>query len=443
MELHQAVSQLLKLHTDDQTKECIVAYSGGVDSHVLLHLMTTVVADFPQLKLSAVHINHAINVQADNWQHHCEDICQQLGVPLKVAKLQLRKHNRQSLEALAREQRYAAIHNLAAQGALVLLAQHQDDQLETFLLQLKRGAGPKGLSAMGAHSVNHGLAYLRPLLPCSRQQIMAYAQQYKLQWVEDGSNQDIDFDRNFLRQQILPQLVQRWPQLAMTASRSAALCAQQQALLDEVCQQRLQPMVREKGQLDIRQLQHYSPDWQQQLVRLWLAQQQVSMPSHRQLLQLETVVNARADASPILRWQHWQLRRFADSLYLLRDSDVSDVNLTEQRLSLGRNIILATGGVLHLSDRPEPHLQPLFNPTPQQPLTLRYGLLSQKFKPQGQSYSKALKQWFKLWQIPPWQRRRLPLLCSADSILAVILPGQIVLANYSEKTLEPAIWLGQ
>ncbi|WP_268647783.1 tRNA lysidine(34) synthetase TilS, partial [Escherichia coli] len=162
-------------------------------------------------------------------------------VPLTVTHVQV-DARQGGIEAAARAARYAAFSAALAEGEALLTAQHLDDQSETFLLALKRGSGPAGLSAMAARATLGEHLLLRPLLGCSRQTLESYAQRHALSWIDDDSNQDTRFDRNFLRLQVLPQLNQRWPHFASAVARSASLCAEQEQLLDELLAEPLQSL---------------------------------------------------------------------------------------------------------------------------------------------------------------------------------------------------------
>ena len=215
-----------------------------MDSQVLLALAHQVSQSYPQLKINAIHVNHGLSVFAHDWQQHCEQQCAQRNIPLKIANVEVIPSARQSLEAAARAARYQAFQTLLSSNATLLLGHHLDDQSETFLLQLKRGAGAKGLSAMaafsGAKENRHGIDMLRPLLDHTRSAIQDYALAQQLTWVDDESNHDTRFDRNFLRHQVLPLLNQRWPGFTQSVSRSARLLNEQQTLIEQTAEEYLQ-----------------------------------------------------------------------------------------------------------------------------------------------------------------------------------------------------------
>ena len=216
----------------------LLAYSGGLDSSVLLHQLVLLRNQRPELQLRAVHIHHGLNPLADSWVAHCEQQCAQWQVPLEVVRVQI-DARAGGIEAAARTARYDAFSQLLLPDEALLTAQHLDDQSETVLLALKRGSGPAGLAAMPQQHWLGQHRHLRPLLAVSRSQLEAWAQHHQLSWIEDDSNQDPRYDRNFLRLKVLPLLNDRWPHFASAVARSAALCGEQEQLLDELLAEEL------------------------------------------------------------------------------------------------------------------------------------------------------------------------------------------------------------
>jgi tRNA(Ile)-lysidine synthase len=407
----------------------VVAYSGGVDSHVLLHALHKI-RQHTHLSfcLSAIHIHHGLSPFADEWQAHCQQVCANLDIEFQTANVKVQSKPRQSLEAQARKARYNKLTELAPANSQVLLGQHQDDQLETFLLQLKRGAGPKGLSAMNRTWISDypsqsdkQVGFHRPLLDIRQHTILEYAQQHTLLWCEDESNQNTNFERNFLRHEVLPILQGRWPEIAASVSRSAALCAAQQSLLDEVCEKKLIQIQASANSLHLPALQLLSQSWLHQLIRYWLSILGVQSPSLAVLNQLKpAVLDAAIDATPILQWDSWQFRRFNQMLFVMAVKPLIEKQALiwhgEPQIELPADM-----GSLHFRQCSESDIDSLVIDPEAGDVTIQFGGYSQRFTPKGAVHSKPLKQWFKQWQIPPWVRNQVVLLKQNEQLLGILM----------------------
>ena len=415
----------------------VVAYSGGVDSHVLLHAIHNLKQqDHFNFCLSAIHIHHGLSRHADQWQTHCQQVCADLDIECQTANVNVQSGPRQSLEAQARQARYNKLAELAPANSQVLLGQHQDDQLETFLLQLKRGAGPKGLSGMSRSWVSDHpsqpdkqVGFHRPLLDIRQQAILDYAKQHKLLWCEDESNQNTDFERNFLRHDVLPILQRRWPEISASVSRSAALCAEQQRLLDEVCETKLKQMQASANSLHLPALQLLSQSWLHQLVRYWLSELGIQSPSLAVLNQLKPeVLDAAEDATPILQWNDWQFRRFNQMLFVIAVKPLIDKQVLiwdgEPRIELPTGM-----GSLSFSQCTDSDIESLTLDLKAGDISIQFGGYSQRFTPKGSVHSKPLKQWFKQWQIPPWVRNQVALLRQNDQLLGILMHSKWLLSQ--------------
>ena len=209
-----------------------VAYSGGLDSSVLLSLFAELRRQLP-IKLKAIHINHGLSPNASTWASLCATQCQSLQISYLERSVQVNANDGESIEEVARKKRYAVFAKCLEDGDILLTAHHQDDQAETFLLQLLRGAGVKGLAAMPQVKAFARGQHMRPLLEFSRSHLQAYAKERQLVWVDDESNLNLDFARNYIRHQLMPVLLQQWEGASDVIARSAAHCAEAQALLEE------------------------------------------------------------------------------------------------------------------------------------------------------------------------------------------------------------------
>ena len=347
-----ALDKIQQLFAQYPSYPVIIAYSGGADSQVLLELVCQAIQDENHelhgknqalkeenqegkaanqqinfRELLVCHIHHGLSANADSWQQFAESECQRRGIALKVVKVSLALDSGESVEALARDARYQALIAASAQPALVLTGHHIDDQLETLLLALKRGSGVKGLGAMASQSTLAQHILCRPLLSVSRRDIEAYATRQNLAWITDESNADSRYDRNFLRNEVIPSLTARWPSFSQAAARSAELCQQNQQLVDELAAQDLasfdcQPDPSAKSGLPIEQLAKLSEVRFNNLIRYFLSVkltlpegEAIQMPSQAQLAQLYQQLDVAEDKVPEIKLGSVWARRFKGQLF--------------------------------------------------------------------------------------------------------------------------------
>ena len=317
-ELLSAHSISSALNQSNNLKHIYVGYSGGVDSHVLLHLCTAI-TDLKD-KITAVYVHHGLQLEADAWANHCKNTAERLGVNFIVLNVNAFPSQGESPEEAARNARYNALKSLINAGDVLLVAQHRDDQLETVLLQLFRGSGLQGLSAMPeAILFGQGLM-LRPLLNVSKSAINDYAQAHALSWVDDPSNFSNDYDRNFLRNEVLPLIKRRWPACDKTVARSAKHCADAQVLISEQAEKLfLEAYSSIDNTLAISELKKLKVDQQALVIRQWFRICNLKMPAQAFIERLQSeVISAREDADPILSGQGYSVRRYRDKLYCLK-----------------------------------------------------------------------------------------------------------------------------
>ena len=394
----------------------VVALSGGLDSRVLLDLAVRLKAQAPQVTVEVVHVHHGLSDEADNWLAFCERCASENNLAFHGVRVQLERRGK-GVEAAAREARYRALANFVTPQTLVLTGQHLDDQAETLLLALKRGAGPLGMAGMpGVQEFGEGLL-VRPLLSQRRAALAAYAGERRLDWVEDDSNTEQIFDRNFLRHSILPPLESRWPGVSERFARSAELCQDLNSLADEVAVEDLAKATAGSGRLSLTALSALSPSRTNNLLRYWLRRQGLALPSRRQCDEIvHRLIPARDDAAPVVRFGDIQIRRFRGVLYAMPlladigDQVVAWQGETELALpdGLGCLVLTEAGG------------EGLRAPLPDERVTVRFAASgSLKCHPVGRDKSRSLK---KLWQeygVPPWQRGRTPLLFYNESLVWV------------------------
>lgn len=393
-----------------------VAYSGGVDSHTLLHLLFSLQSHLPG-KVGAVHVDHGIQSASGDWAAHCRAVCVELDVPFIALRTDARAQAGQSPEQAAREARYRVLADWLAAGDVVLTAQHQDDQAETLLLQLFRGAGPRGLAAMPASADLGKGRLLRPLLSASREQILGYASQHALQWVEDPSNTDLRYDRNFLRRQLWPELQQRWRGLSSVLARAAGLQADQAELARALADIDLQQCFFEQSDdLSLTAIAACSAARQRNLLRRWIEGRGFRLPSRVLIERIRReVIYSRVDASPLVQWQGAEIRRYRQRIYLMSPLSAHDENLIAMweldkvlHLPSVQRTLAATrvtGQGLHL-DAPAT-------------VQVRFRQGGETLQPVGRGQRHSLKHLFQEWAIPEWERPRVPLLYRDDQLIAV------------------------
>ena len=437
--LHNTLKSLFEIHGNI---ELVIAYSGGVDSQVLLHaLMQLKQKKLVNNNITVCHVNHGLSDNALHWQQFAQQECDKLSVKLVIKSVHVQAQAQHSLEALARDARYHALKTLRAQKSLVLTGHHSDDQSETFLLALKRGAGLKGLAAMSAQTQLAQHLLVRPLLSISRQEIEAYAQAHQLNWIEDESNLDTCFDRNFIRQQVMPLLRARWPSISNTINRSASHCLAGQELLDELAEQDLSVCSASEDSLHIDRLQSLSIARFNNLIRYFMAQHACLMPSTEQLNQVRQQLQAADDKSPQINVSGQVFRRFKGALYLTPDyQDLSDwqtsVALSEDNTvvtlpdNLGKLIFNHNIGKANGSSA-------IIFPKQKQRVTVRFSHHNPKCLPDFRQHSRSVKKVLQELNIAPWQRKRIAFLYYDNELVAAV--GHFICQPFIAKDNEKSI----
>ena len=293
-----------------------IAFSGGLDSTVLLHLLANA-KDLPPL--GAIHIHHGLQAAADAWPAHCQSVCDALGVPLCIMRVHVQPGA--SLERAARDARYQAFAEVIGAGEVLLTGQHRDDQAETLLFRLLRGAGVRGLAAMPAYRPLAAGHLVRPLLDVSRVELEAYAHEHRLQWIEDPSNADSRFSRNYLRHRVLPTLTERWPQAVSSLARTAEHLSEAQALLDELAWMDLQGADQPSRfpwlalpSLVLAPLRELSDARQRNALRHWLTLL-TRLPDSDHWASWYSLRDAKGDAQPLWRLADGELHRCAERIW--------------------------------------------------------------------------------------------------------------------------------
>jgi tRNA(Ile)-lysidine synthase len=413
-----ALRHVLGERSHSDSRWC-VALSGGLDSTVLLHGLCALRAEFPGHAIRAVHVDHGLHPSANDWAKQCDRLCRELDVPLQVENVRIDTGRGTGIEAAAREARYGVFERLIVRDEILLTAHHQDDQVETFLLRVLRGAGPRGLAGIPERS-HFGAGWLiRPLLAVSRRALMGYAEFVGLKWLDDPSNEDTGFDRNYLRHEIMPLLRERWPGMGKTVGRAARLSADASSLLDALAENDSQG-VQQGDTLYLPGLRALTPSRQRNVMRYVLNRRGMKMPNEIQLQTgLQQLMSAKRDRQPIVCWGPLQVRRYRDRLFFLDfDPSAVDAALPCRYEWDGRDTIdmgPVRGRLILIPDDPGTVTVP--DGAKSHFVNFRQG--GERVRTANQRHRKALKKLFQQHGILPWMRRHVPLVYVEDRLFAV------------------------
>jgi len=429
----------------------LVGLSGGVDSVVLLDSLRRIARTLG-FRLSALHINHQLSPNAGRWAAFCRSLCRARGIPFRVVKVRVPRGN--SVEAAARAARYEAF--AGATADYIVLAQHQDDQAETVLLQLLRGAGVKGLAAMPllrkaegrrqkaegkSKKAGHPSSFilhpsiLRPLLDVTRAEIEAYARKRKLKWVEDESNQDIYFQRNYLRHEVLPVIARRFPAYRATLARAAQHLADAARMLDEMAAADGAGWI-EAGSLAVDAFRRLPATRARNLLRYFLAGHGLNMPGAVRLEEaLRQALDAKQDARVLVELGNFTLRRHAGNLHLVRSGSAPPAHFEKRWRGEKKIALPELGGVLSLAPARGSGIS--LARLGARPVTIRVRQGGERLQPDCRRPRRSLKNLLQEARLPPWQREGLPLLYCGEHLVWVAGIG--VDCRYQAAGVEPAI----
>jgi len=395
-----------------------IAFSGGLDSYVLLHALCAL-RDPLRTGITAVHIDHGLQKNSAEWAHHCVHLCAGLGVSCLVERVEVCKIHEEGLEAAARRARYARLARHVGAGEVMLTAHHVDDQAETVLLQLLRGAGVHGLAAMPVMTEFSAGHLARPLLEFTRRELEAYANAHGLRWIEDISNQDTRLARNFLRHRIFPVVEERWPGAAHQLARSARHAAEAAGLLDEMAATDIVSCRVGTGTaLSVTALRRLPPPRRRNLIRYWLRAQGIQAPSTMHLDQIMVLTeNEPRSRHGLIRWPGTDVHRFRDELVAFPARGPLDNALC---LSWDPSVSLEIpGSGLRLRSEPVVGTGLSRERIGRARLTVRLRQGGETCQLAGRRHHHKLKKLLQEAGIPPWERGRLPLVYAGDDLAAI------------------------
>ena len=391
----------------------LVGFSGGLDSTVLLHSLASQTVLIG--KLQAIHVHHGMSSNAPAWQTHCQQFCEALSVPLTVCQVEFDRHA--NIEEGARVARYQAFTSLLTENDCLLLGHHCDDQAETLLLQLFRGAGIDGMAAMSSLKEMPKGALARPFLQHSRQTLEDYARTHQLSWVEDESNENNAFSRNYLRHKIIPLLQEKWPGVVSNLVRSAAHCQQAKMNLEALAKIDCAGFNKQGTTLALAQLRSLDRARLVNVLRAWLKKKQVRSPSDNMMNRLiDEVILVRGDATPNVQWDGIVIRRYQDVLYVLKN-EIKHRPVSIEWSAFPAPLALGEYGEDSKYLYAIPDVSGLLVPVGCR-VQVRYRQGGELLSWRGQT--KQLKKLMQQWHIPPWNRDLIPLIYIDNELAAVV-----------------------
>ena len=395
----------------------VVALSGGLDSTVALHALLEAASTE---SVRAIHVDHGLHPDSVQWRGHCRSLCAALGVRFTDAIVTVRPQQGESPEDAARQARYRCLDAELGDGETLVTGHHADDQLETMLLQLLRGAGPAGLAAMPVLTT-FGRGWLcRPLLGFRRDELARWAESRELAWLEDPSNREVGFDRNFLRHEVLPPLRRRWPAAAMSAVRSARHCGEALELMEALADADLIP-ISQNGCLDVAGVADLTPARQRNLLRRWMNRCGLTIPDARRLESiLRDVIGARGDAEPEVRWPGGAVRRYRGRLHGLDAATLKclDQPQVERSWDVDGALDLGPGmGRLRLVRATGIGIAARWLEAG--PLQVRRRAGGEKIRLAGRTGRRSLKKLLQEAGVPPWWRAHIPIVWQGSQLLSV------------------------
>lgn len=420
-----------KLKALPDTTRWVVGLSGGVDSVVLLHALVR--AGLPE-PVVAVHIHHGLSPNADAWLEYCQTLCDQYHVPLSVAYVNCENQGK-GMEDAARQARYDVFASHMQQGDMLLLAHHQDDQAETLLFRLMRGAGPYGLSGMDECRVFAEGYIGRPLLSFSKQQLIDYAEANRLQWMEDESNARDEFDRNYLRNNVMPLLETRWPHFAKRWQQTALACQQADQLSHDLSLVDLERCDEQKERggysLCFASMSLMPRYRRHNLLRNWVRSRGYAIMEHKHLQEVEKQFVESSASGAEVQWSGTALRLYGDRLYLTRPGN-PDWKQQPVHWEGEQVLPLPDGSRLHLQPGSSGGLRRGSNG-----FEIRWREGGERCQPQNRAHSQTLKKLLQEYGLEPWLRDRVPLIYDRGTLVAV---GDLwVCKGYAARPGEPGI----
>lgn len=394
----------------------LFGFSGGLDSTVLLHLLIKIKKNNEKLKIRAIHINHGISKNAKKWNNHCKEICSKWNIQFISKKIKITNTKKKGTECIAREERYKTFKKMLLPEEIITVAHNLNDQIETFLLALKRGSGSKGLSGMSTFTKFSNTIIIRPILFLEREKILYYAKKYSLSWIEDETNENIKYDRNFLRLKIIPILNKRWPFFLKSIKKSIKIFKNQENLIKELIKKKFKKLINTQGALKIKYLKKYSDIKKNIFIRNFFDFHKLPKPSYVQLKEINKKINnfkKKKEKKIILNKNIIYI--FQEKLWILpKFKDITNILIKCKKLSkikLPNNL----GFLLFNSKNGVEIRKPKKNET----ILIKFGIQG-KTKIKKNNKTESIENIWRKYKIPPLLRKRIPLIYYNKKLIYIV-----------------------
>jgi tRNA(Ile)-lysidine synthase len=386
-----------------------VGLSGGMDSMVLLNQIT----QYPELKSKcrAIHVHHGLSPNAEQWLDFCKQQTQSLQVPLVYEKVKIQSAS--NIEESARDLRYGVYQQYVQSTDVLVLGHHLDDQIETFMMNVLRGSGLDGLSVMSMMKMQMGMMICRPLLNISRSEIESYAKQHQIDWIEDESNQNIRFARNYLRHEVLPKIQEYWPQYRKSMQKTLSHCQDALSCLGSDIENDYPSLQDNPAYLDCRILKKLPLFKVGMVIRQWLKQKKFPLPGHDVMSQIyhQMLMQERPDSNPCIRWRHIEAHVYQQGLYVIEHALKENEN--QVWTSFPKEIYLGTGQKLYAKKMVKG-----FQYHEHDKIEIRFRRGGEQFYWKG--HHRCLKKLFQAWKVPTFLRNTVPLIYVNDVLKQVV-----------------------
>ncbi|WP_343192254.1 tRNA lysidine(34) synthetase TilS [Buchnera aphidicola] len=394
----------------------LLSYSGGLDSTVLLHLMIKL-REIKNIHLRAIHINHRLHKESTLWSNHCQEKCKKYNIPIIINNITIHQ-TKNNMESYYRNIRYQLIYKNILPQETLLTAHHLNDQCETFLLALKRGSGPTGLSCMPVYKKNGNITHMRPLLNISQDTIKKWAKKHQLKWIEDPSNSNIKYDRNFIRKKIIPILQKRWPFFIKNCSRSAKICNEQEQVIDLFLEPIVQKNTLFDNSLNITYLKKINKELRNIILRKWIIKNGVQQtPSYNGINRIYTdIINNNKTSTPKISFKKYEIKKYKNTIHLIQPimPSMKHIILFWHDTSLPLSLPNQLGQIINNNTGmkiPYPKKSTLIN--------IRFQA-NGTFYIDGYTYKIKLKNIWKMFNLPYWKRENIPLLFYDNILISAL-----------------------